>query len=46
VFLVLAHVGGADALVTGDADLLAMRGSFSEMIRTADELSVQLGQTK
>jgi putative PIN family toxin of toxin-antitoxin system len=28
VFLVLAHVGKADALITGDADILAMRETF------------------
>jgi putative PIN family toxin of toxin-antitoxin system len=38
VFLVLSHVGKADALVTGDMDLLAMRDAFPEMILTADEL--------
>jgi putative PIN family toxin of toxin-antitoxin system len=38
VFLVLSHVGEADALVTGDADLLAMRDAFPRMILTADEL--------
>jgi putative PIN family toxin of toxin-antitoxin system len=37
-FLVLSHVGEADALVTGDADLLAMRDAFPRMILTADEL--------
>ena len=36
VFLVLAHVGKADALVTGDADILAMRETFPGMILTAD----------
>ncbi len=38
VFLVLAHVGRADRLVTGDADLLAMRDAFPGLILTADEL--------
>ncbi|MCC5867805.1 MAG: putative toxin-antitoxin system toxin component, PIN family [Gammaproteobacteria bacterium] len=42
VFLVLAHVGTADALVTGDADLLAMRGRYPELILTAEELREQL----
>lgn len=42
VFLVLAHVGGADALVTGDADLLALRDRFPELIWTADELAIQM----
>ena len=37
VFLVLAHVAGADALVTGDADLLVMRDSFPGLIVTAEE---------
>lgn len=37
VFLVLAHVGKADALVTGDADLLAMRDAFPGLILTAEE---------
>ena len=42
VFLVLAHVGGADTLVTGDADLLALRGQVPELIWTADELAAQM----
>lgn len=42
VFLVLAHVGKADALVTGDTDILAMREDFSGLILTADELGEQL----
>lgn len=46
VFLVLAHVGKADALVTGDADILAMRDDFSGLILTADELSGKLNDTK
>lgn len=38
VFLVLAHVAQAEALITGDRDLLAMRGDFPElMIVTPDE---------
>lgn len=41
VFLVLAHVGKADALITGDADLLAMRGVFPGRISTVDELAAQ-----
>lgn len=41
VFLVLAQVGKADALITGDADLLAMRGVFSGRISTVDELAAQ-----
>jgi len=42
VFLVLARVGQADALVTGDADLLAMREEFPSLIVTAGELAAQL----
>lgn len=38
VFLVLAQAGHADMLVTGDADLLAMRDAFPGLILTADEL--------
>ncbi|QXL85274.1 putative toxin-antitoxin system toxin component, PIN family [Comamonas sp. NLF-1-9] len=37
VFLVLAHVASADALVTGDADLLALRATFPLPICTAHE---------
>lgn len=36
VFLVLAHVGKADALITGDADILAMREDFPGLIMTAE----------
>jgi len=43
VFLVLAHVSRADALVSGDADVLAMRDEFAGRIWTADELAAQLG---
>jgi putative PIN family toxin of toxin-antitoxin system len=43
-FLVLAHVGQADALVSGDADILALRGVFVRRICTADELALALGQ--
>jgi len=35
-FLVLAHAGKADALVTGDNDLLAMRGMFADLIWPAE----------
>jgi len=42
VFLVLAQVGTADALVTGDADILALRDAFPGLILTADELSGRL----
>ncbi|GAA4413265.1 putative toxin-antitoxin system toxin component, PIN family [Quisquiliibacterium transsilvanicum] len=41
VFLVLAHVGRADALVTGDADILAMREAFPGLILTGDELAAR-----
>jgi putative PIN family toxin of toxin-antitoxin system len=41
VFLVLARVGRAEALVTGDADLLAMRETFAGLIVTADELAAR-----
>lgn len=41
VFLVLAHAGKADALVTGDADILALRDVFPGRILTADELAAQ-----
>ncbi|MDR2216274.1 MAG: putative toxin-antitoxin system toxin component, PIN family [Nevskiaceae bacterium] len=37
VFLVLAHVSQAQALVTGDADILAMREDFAGLIVTPDE---------
>lgn len=37
VFLVLTHVTAADALITGDADLLALRDTFPHSIRTAQE---------
>jgi len=43
VFLVLAHAGKADALVTGDADILAMREAFPGLILTAEELAAQQG---
>ncbi|ARP84295.1 putative toxin-antitoxin system toxin component, PIN family [Bordetella genomosp. 8] len=39
VFLVLAQTGHADILVTGDADLLAMRDEFPGLMLTADELA-------
>jgi putative PIN family toxin of toxin-antitoxin system len=37
MFLVLARVGGADALITGDQDLLAMREELPGLIFTPDE---------
>jgi putative PIN family toxin of toxin-antitoxin system len=42
MFLALAHVGKADALVTGDADLLAMREVFPGRIWAADELRARI----
>jgi len=42
VFLVLAHVDKADALVTGDEDILAMRETFPGLIQTADEFNDKL----
>ena len=44
VFLVLAHAGEADSLVTVDADILAMGKSFARLILTADEFRERLGQ--
>ena len=46
VFLVLADVGRADCLVTGDADLLAMRETFPRRIMTADEFHALLYKVK
>jgi putative PIN family toxin of toxin-antitoxin system len=43
MFLALHHVGKADALVTGDADILALRDVFPGRIWTADELKIQTG---
>ncbi len=42
VFLALAHHAGADALVTGDADLLAMQGAFRFPIVSAEVFFDQL----
>ncbi|HZR36317.1 MAG TPA: putative toxin-antitoxin system toxin component, PIN family [Nevskia sp.] len=42
MFLALAYVGDADALVTGDADLLVLRDRFPKPIWTADELAAQV----
>ncbi|OVZ63143.1 MULTISPECIES: putative toxin-antitoxin system toxin component, PIN family [Pigmentiphaga] len=39
VFVVLAHIAGAEALVTGDADLLALRAQAPFPIWTADHLA-------
>ena len=38
IFMALAKVADADALVTGDKDLLTLRDSFKTPILTADEL--------
>lgn len=46
VFLVLAYVGKADALVTGDEDILAIRESFPGLILTADALRGRLNEAK
>ncbi len=43
VFLVIAHTGKAEALVTGDADILALRESYPGLILTADELRELVG---
>lgn len=37
VFLVLAYVGQAQSLITGDGDILAMRDVFPGLIVTPDE---------
>jgi len=42
VFLVLAQVARADALVSGDADILVLRDAFTGRIWTADELAAEL----
>lgn len=44
VFLVLAHAAQADALVTGDADLLALSGTFGLPILTVEQWSVRQAQ--
>ncbi|MGC3983308.1 MAG: putative toxin-antitoxin system toxin component, PIN family [Pseudorhodoferax sp.] len=41
VFLVLAHVARADALVTGDADLLALSDAFGLPILTVEQWAAQ-----
>ena len=43
VFLALAVVSSADALVTGDADLLAVQDHFPGAILTADALAATRG---
>jgi predicted nucleic acid-binding protein len=42
IFLELADTAGASALVTGDADLLCLRGKVSLTILTAGELKTRL----
>lgn len=44
VFLLLARAAAVDALVTGDADLLALRGGFEPPILTAEELQNHLAE--
>lgn len=44
VFMVLAHVGRADALVTGDRDLLALRADFPDLIITPDALRARVDE--
>jgi len=46
VFVVLAHAGKADALVTGDADILTLRDSLPGLILTPGELNDRLSQIK
>lgn len=43
MFLVLAHVGRARALITGDGDLLAMRGEFQGLVMTPEDWAAQQG---
>ncbi|MDO4231509.1 MAG: putative toxin-antitoxin system toxin component, PIN family [Lautropia sp.] len=43
MFLVLAHEGLADALVTGDSDLLDMRDVYPGLILTPEELAERCG---
>jgi putative PIN family toxin of toxin-antitoxin system len=42
IFLTLARIAEADALVTGDSDLLALREEFKIPILTAEELKTLL----
>ena len=42
--MVLAHVGRADALVTGDRDLLALRADFPDLIITPDALRARVDE--
>lgn len=45
IFLVLARIAEADALVTGDNDLLTLRDEFRLPILTAEELKTLLNET-
>ena len=42
MFIVLASVGKADALVTGDGDILAMREALPGLIATPEEFAARL----
>lgn len=42
VFLVLAHIGKADALITDDADILVLRETFAGSIMTAEAFATRL----
>ena len=44
VFLVFAHVGQAEALITGNGDILAMRDEFPSLIVTPDEWTGRQGR--
>lgn len=46
VFLVLARVGKADFLVTGDADILEMSERFPGLMLTADEFRERQNRAK
>jgi putative PIN family toxin of toxin-antitoxin system len=46
VFLVLLQAGQADALISGDTDILTLRDAFPGRIWTADELALQLGKRR
>lgn len=46
VFLVLAHVGRAQALITGDDDLRAMRGQLQGLIMAPEEWAARQGDPR
>lgn len=46
IFLILARAGSANALVTGDADLLALRAQFEVPILTASEFDDWMRQLR